>query len=116
LIIILAKSNSHTAAFKLGDPFGGEFWTSGTDKDCPGKFHWCANDRILLPSEAIWKSGHPSENGDCVYLVSAVGPMNASHVANDDCNAKKRFLCEVNLPFLELDLNLLKYFVGFQHF
>jgi Lectin C-type domain len=86
---------TRNTGFKNEDPFGGEFWTSGTDKDCPGKFHWCANDRILLSSETIWKSGHPSEAGDCVYLVSSVGPMNESYLANADCNAKKRFLCEV---------------------
>jgi len=94
-------NNCSSLAYQINDPFGGEFWTSGTDKDCPGKFHWCANDRILLPSETIWTSGNPSESGDCVYLVSAVGTMNASYVGNDDCNAKKRFICEVhNCHFL----------------
>jgi len=83
------------AAYTTVEPFAGEFWTSGSDQACPGKFNWCGNNKTFLQSETIWKPGHPSEDGDCVYLNSVVGPANASHLVNEDCSVKKRFICEV---------------------
>jgi len=93
-------------AYFTEDPFAGEFWTSGTDQGCPGKFIWCGNNRTFLQSEINWKPGHPTEVGDCVYLNSVVGPMNASHLVTEDCNVKKRFLCEVK-KFLDFKPGLI---------
>ncbi|XP_065346446.1 uncharacterized protein LOC135943712 [Cloeon dipterum] len=70
----------------------GDWWLSGTDLNCESNFHWCSNDRGFVSSEIAWKSGHPKAGFDCVYLEARNGSM---LLATDNCDEKKKFLCEV---------------------
>jgi len=72
---------------------GREFWTSGTDQDCPGKFKWCSNDKDFVPAEINWKKGHPQSG--CTYL-ELQSTSNATVLATADSTQQKLFLCEVN--------------------
>ncbi|CAB3386814.1 Hypothetical predicted protein [Cloeon dipterum] len=70
----------------------GDWWLSGTDLNCESNFHWCSIDRGFVSSEVAWKSGHPKVGFDCVYLEARNGSM---LLATDNCDEKKKFLCEV---------------------
>jgi hypothetical protein len=71
---------------------GQTFWTSGTDKDCSGKYRWCSMDKDLIPAEINWKKGHPK--GGCTSIEMQY-TTNATVMATADCSEEKQFLCEV---------------------
>jgi len=87
------KIQKHLAA--LQRDFVGDFWTSGV-RDGPEKnFLWTARKKAFGVQGTKWKSGEPSENGDCVYLESRNSTENTSLVIGD-CALPKKFICEVN--------------------
>jgi hypothetical protein len=73
----------------------GDYWTSGTDSECPEKFTWCSKEAQFASSQVTWKTGHPSTAGDCVYVQIKNGTQNGTVFGTSDCNERKKFVCEV---------------------
>ncbi|XP_059476156.1 uncharacterized protein LOC132197103 isoform X2 [Neocloeon triangulifer] len=71
----------------------GNFWTSGSDIGCEGKYGYCTAKR-LLRKEAIWMPGQPDNLGKSQHALAAY--VNATHVllSDFDENAKLRYICE----------------------
>jgi hypothetical protein len=72
----------------------GDYWTSGTDVDCPDKFTWCSKEAQFASSQVQWKSGHPS-TGDCVHVQIRNGSQNGTVFGTSDCGEKFNFVCEM---------------------
>jgi len=73
----------------------GEYWTSGSDTGCDGNFRWCSVDRAFLKEEVRWAKSEPNlKKGDCVWTNTNMEEKN-SLLYTDNCNAKKKFICEV---------------------
>jgi Lectin C-type domain len=73
-----------------------DFWVSGMDVNCDGKFHWCGIDKAVRSFDTIWMPGHPKGNpSDCVYM-HVEKYSNSTFTATDFCDRKKKFLCEVS--------------------
>jgi len=86
----------------------GSFWTSGTDVDCPGKYHWCTADLPFRHKQVNWEAGHPREKGGCVYVKTG---ENSSTYFTADCEDEMQFFCEV-CYFSKSLVKLLKKYVG----
>jgi hypothetical protein len=86
IILSLLKGYKHTLVR--------DFWTSGTDKDCDGKFRWCSKNEDFRNKEIAWHLGEPSNTGDCVYLKNG-NTSKETFLATDSCSANKSFICEV---------------------
>jgi hypothetical protein len=70
----------------------GNYWTSGSDLDCPKRFFWCSKESEFINAQVSWKSGHPDSNsGACVH--AEVG-KNITFLATSDCSARLNFVCE----------------------
>jgi Lectin C-type domain len=67
-----------------------DYWTSGTQKDCPGKMVWCSLDRPVRNRKLNWATSH---DGDCVSVT--YGP-NATYTKTA-CDKQLLFICEVNI-------------------
>jgi beta-xylosidase len=77
----------------------GQFWTSGTDLNCPGKYHWCARGRDFSPKEVTWASGHPdSSKGECVTVEMKA---NSSVLKTANCNSNFSYVCEVRFKYFK---------------
>ncbi|CAB3387042.1 Hypothetical predicted protein [Cloeon dipterum] len=70
----------------------GDFWLSGTNLGCPSGFRWCSLDRDFINPELRWKTGHPVEGLNCVYLESRNGSV---LLATADCAEEKNLLCDL---------------------
>jgi hypothetical protein len=68
-----------------------EFWTSGTDAECEGRFMWCPLNRRFINRNMSWAAG---ENGDCVSVKFSNG---SSTFSKSDCTKRQRYICEVVL-------------------
>ncbi|XP_059482855.1 uncharacterized protein LOC132201014 [Neocloeon triangulifer] len=73
----------------------GDYWTSGTDQNCPDKFHWCSAQKNFLKNEIRWKSGHPDPNFDCVMANFNSSLANFTELATANCSVPKKFVCEI---------------------
>jgi hypothetical protein len=74
----------------------GDYWTSGTDAECPDQFNWCSKEAPFVKSQIPWKPGHPSASeGDCVYVQIKNGSQNGTVFGTSACGEKKRFVCEM---------------------
>jgi hypothetical protein len=67
-----------------------DYWTSGTQKDCPGKLSWCSLDRPVRSRNLSWAA---TEDGDCVSVK--YGPNATSTFTKTDCNTNLTYICEV---------------------
>jgi hypothetical protein len=67
-----------------------EYWTSGTQRECPGKLHWCSIDRKLQSRKFTWGG---KEDGECVSVK--YGPNQNSTFAKSACDQRFNFICEV---------------------
>jgi len=73
----------------------GEYWTSGTDIGCDGNFRWCSVDRALLKEEVHWAPSEPDRSrGNCVWTRTS-SSFDATSLATENCEMKKKFICEV---------------------
>jgi len=73
-----------------------EYWTSGTDLDCPDKYFWCSKESEFSAFQTTWKSGHPDASaGDCVHVQVANGTDGMSPFGSSNCSEKKQYFCEV---------------------
>lgn len=73
----------------------GEYWTSGTDRECNSRYHWCSIDYPLRTKDVNWAAAQPKEaDGDCMY-VKATLDLNSTVLATDDCSKERYFVCEV---------------------
>jgi len=90
------KANIHNFkgyAMKIPD---GDFWTSGTDFECPNTYFWCSKETEIVPSEISWKPGHPdASTGDCVHVQIKNGTKDVAPLGISDCSEKKNYICEV---------------------
>jgi len=74
----------------------GDYWTSGTDFECPNTFFWCSKEAEFVPSEIAWKPGHPdAAAGDCVHVQVRNLTKNMSLLATSSCSELKNYICEV---------------------
>jgi hypothetical protein len=81
----------------------GEYWTSGTDLDCPGKYFWCSSGMSFNNLNIPWIDGHPdSSAGDCVYVNIKNSSSNRTAVGTGDCSLAKHFVCETRYKGTEL--------------
>jgi hypothetical protein len=80
----------------------GDYWTSGTDADCPDRFMWCSKDSHFASSQVQWKAGHPA-TGDCVHVQIRNGSHNATVLGTSDCGEKLNFVCEMRKRGTEAD-------------
>jgi Lectin C-type domain len=69
-----------------------DYWTSGSQKDCPGKVSWCSLDRPVRSENLSWASTH---DGDCVSVK--YGPNATSTFTKTACDKQMPFICEVNV-------------------
>jgi hypothetical protein len=67
-----------------------DFWTSGTQKDCPGKLAWCSLDRPVRSRNLSWAS---TSDGDCVSVK--YGPNATSTFTKTACDKQLLYICEV---------------------
>ncbi|XP_059474381.1 uncharacterized protein LOC132196029 [Neocloeon triangulifer] len=73
-----------------------DFWTSGSDKDCDGRYRWCSIERDFISRDVNWKSGAPdSIAGDCVSVNFSNTTANQSTYATNNCSKELLFICEV---------------------
>jgi hypothetical protein len=80
---------------------GFNYWTSGTDRNCSGKLHWCSEDVTFKMKDMTWAKGQPSaDSGDCVFF-KATTQSNTSHLSKGKCSELRNFICEVILYDLE---------------
>ncbi|XP_065350762.1 uncharacterized protein LOC135946465 [Cloeon dipterum] len=70
------------------------FWTSGSDKDCPTNFAYCAAKR-LVRKEAIWAPGQPDNSGGDENALAVFVNATVAQLWDFNENAKLRFICEV---------------------
>ncbi|CAB3366541.1 Hypothetical predicted protein [Cloeon dipterum] len=83
------------------DQCGRDFWTSGTNRGCPGAHFWCSDDEKLNTEElANWKNGQmPSESADqCIFINLSNSTLSDTHLGADACTNQKPFLCEALQP------------------
>jgi hypothetical protein len=74
----------------------GDYWTSGTDAECPNTYFWCSKESLFVKSQIPWKAGHPSASaGDCVHVQIKNGSQNGTVFGTSACSEKKRYVCEV---------------------
>lgn len=70
-----------------------EYWTSGNDLDCPGRFRWCASSFKDFAKDSLnWLE--PKSNGSCVYVQLKNDSAGDPHLGTGDCAQKRRFICE----------------------
>jgi hypothetical protein len=88
---------------------GTRWWTSGTDKGCPGKIAWCGSGEMYSEQEMGPLNGSSSSNDKCVVLkaMSKTGELSLG-VAS--CSENNRPLCEVNQRFCPLTHVFLTFF------
>jgi Lectin C-type domain len=67
-----------------------DYWTSGSQKECPGKMSWCSLQRPVLNQNLSWAS---NGDGDCVSVK--YGPNATSTFTKTDCEKQLPFICEV---------------------
>jgi hypothetical protein len=67
-----------------------DYWTSGTQKDCPGKMSWCSLDRPVRSRNLSWSA---SSDGDCIAVK--YGPNATSTFTKTACEKQLPFICEV---------------------
>jgi hypothetical protein len=80
-------------AFRISD---GDYWTSGTDAECPDNYFWCSKDSKFTASQIAWQTGHPSASeGDCVHVQVKNGSQNGTVLGTSNCNEKKLYVCEI---------------------
>ncbi|XP_065352263.1 uncharacterized protein LOC135947365 [Cloeon dipterum] len=83
------------------DQCGRDFWTSGTNRGCPGAHFWCSENAKLNKEElANWKNGKmPSELADqCIFINLSNSTLSETHLGADTCSEQKQFLCEALQP------------------
>ncbi|XP_065341501.1 uncharacterized protein LOC135940505 [Cloeon dipterum] len=83
------------------DQCGKDFWTSGTNRGCPGSHFWCSDDEKLNKEEiANWKNGQmPSESSDqCIFINLSNATLKETYLGADSCSKQKPFLCEALKP------------------
>jgi hypothetical protein len=69
----------------------GNYWTSGSDLDCPNKFFWCSKESEFAEGQVPWQSGHPDSNaGDCVHAEIGKDVL----FATNNCSTELNFVCE----------------------
>jgi Lectin C-type domain len=92
MIIIIIKTSDHEKNLTIG-----EYWTSGTDRECNNRYHWCSIDYPFRTKDLNWAAAHPKEaDGDCVYIKATLD-LNSTVIATDDCSKERYFVCEVGL-------------------
>jgi len=73
----------------------GDYWTSGTDFECPNTYFWCSKETEIVMSEISWKPGHPdAAAGDCIHVQIKNGSKSGVF-GTSDCSSKKNYVCEV---------------------
>ncbi|XP_065343093.1 uncharacterized protein LOC135941463 [Cloeon dipterum] len=83
------------------DQCGRDFWTSGTNRGCPGAHFWCSENEKLNKEElANWKNGQmPSESADqCIFINLSNSTLSETYLGTDYCTEQKPFLCEALQP------------------
>ncbi|XP_065342116.1 uncharacterized protein LOC135940913 [Cloeon dipterum] len=83
------------------DQCGRDFWTSGTNRGCPGSHFWCSENEKLNKEElANWKNGQmPSESADqCIFINLSNSTLSETYLGADSCSKQKQFLCEALQP------------------
>ncbi|XP_065342117.1 macrophage mannose receptor 1-like [Cloeon dipterum] len=83
------------------DQCGRDFWTSGTNRGCPGAHFWCSENEKLNKEEiANWKNGKmPSESADqCIFINLSNSTLSKTYLGADTCTKQKPFLCEALQP------------------
>ena len=90
-----------------------DYWTSGSQKDCPGKMSWCSLERPVRNQNLSWAS---SGDGDCVSVK--YGPNATSTFTKTDCEKQLPFICEVIIScflFAMMIKNQIKRFTTREH-
>jgi hypothetical protein len=72
-----------------------DYWTSATQKDCPGKLSWCSLERPVRSRNLSWAA---TEDGDCVSVK--YGPKATSTFTKTSCDKKLPFICEVKFSHI----------------
>jgi len=73
----------------------GEFWTSGSDEGCNGKFTWCSAGKVFR--NMSWISGFAPDKDYTKHCVAlSLPPQSQVGIFKADCAQKMTFICEVN--------------------
>jgi hypothetical protein len=88
--------------FNLDNPrLFGDFWTSGTDAGCQGKYRWCSLDRDFYSPESMWADGEPQNTAqapNCAVLVLNNNSLTTNGTLfSAPCSSQKRYICEVHI-------------------
>jgi hypothetical protein len=67
-----------------------DYWTSGSQKDCPGRLSWCSLERPMRSRNLSW-SNNP--DGDCVTVQYRAN--GSSLFTKTNCDKELPFICEV---------------------
>jgi hypothetical protein len=77
-----------------------EHWTSGTDRGYDGSHVWCSTKNFLNMKDVNWKSGQPNTaDGHCIFAKFSNKSSNETFVSMGDCTQKRKFICQVIVPF-----------------
>jgi len=74
-----------------------EYWTSGSDSDCPSNYFWCSKEAQFVKSQVFWKAKHPDPAiGNCVHVQVAINDTKQNlEMGTSSCADEKYFVCEV---------------------
>jgi hypothetical protein len=75
-----------------------DYWTSGSQKDCPGKLSWCSLERPVRSRNLSWAYSH---GGDCVSVKYGPNAI-SSTFTNTSCDKELQYICEVHSEILAL--------------
>jgi len=95
LLILFCRVSNYFLGFAIKIP-DGDYWTSGTDEECPDKYFWCSKESDFIKNQVSWKPGHPDSTiGDCVYVQVRNGTKNGTVFGTGGCGEKKNYVCEM---------------------
>jgi len=70
------------------------FWSSGTDTGCDDSYGWCGSSKTFVDTQVSWATGMP--RGLPYHCVTATLGATKITLADEACDKKLPFICEVN--------------------
>jgi hypothetical protein len=72
----------------------GQYWTSGSDEGCEGKFGWCSVNKLVR--NAKWASAQPDNASGLENCLGLNLDAAKAELQDEDCAKLLPLICEVN--------------------